>query len=59
MIRLQLQVDLAYEIADPAGADFIFNVHAARTAHQTVESERLVLGQDLAPDLRTLQQEKA
>jgi transglutaminase-like putative cysteine protease len=33
MIRLQLQVDLAYEIADPAGADFIFNVHATRTAH--------------------------
>ena len=53
MIRLQLQVDLAYEIADPAGADFIFNVHAARTAHQTVESEQLVLSQDLAPDIAT------
>lgn len=53
MIRLQLQVDLAYEIADPSGADFIFNVHAARTAHQTVESERLVLSQDLAPDIAT------
>lgn len=53
MIRLQLQVDLAYEIADPAGADFIFNVHAARTAHQTVESEQLVLSQDVAPDIAT------
>lgn len=53
MIRLQLQVDLAYEIADPDGADFIFNVHAARTAHQTVESEKLVLSQDVAPDIAT------
>jgi transglutaminase-like putative cysteine protease len=53
MIRLQLQVNLAYEIADPAGADFIFNVHAARTAHQTVESEKLVLSQDVAPDIAT------
>lgn len=53
MIRLQLQVDLAYEIADPAGADFILNVHAARTAHQTVESESLNLSQDVAADIAT------
>ena len=53
MIRLQLKVDLAYEITDPAGADFIFNVHAARTAHQTVESETLALRQALTPDIAT------
>ena len=53
MIRLQLKVDLAYEIADAAGADFIFNVHAAHTAHQTVESERLVLSQPVVPDIAT------
>lgn len=52
-VRLDLQVDLAYEIPDPAGADFIFNVHAANTAHQRVDSERLVLSQPLAPDIAT------
>jgi hypothetical protein len=30
MIRLELQVDLNYQI-DGYGADFLFNVHAAHT----------------------------
>jgi len=43
MIRLQYQVELAYEIRSPAGADFIFNVHAAQTAH-AAEPNMVVVG---------------
>lgn len=53
MIRLQIQVDLAYEIRDGAGADFVFNVHAAKTPQQTVDEEQLVLSQHVAPDIAT------
>ncbi|MGE4239780.1 transglutaminase-like domain-containing protein [Ramlibacter sp.] len=53
MIRLELQVDLAYDITDPAGADFVFNIHAARTPQQTVEQERLVINQRVATDVAT------
>ena len=53
MIRLQLELELAYEINDPDGADFIFNIHAAQTAHQTVEAENLVLSQAVATDMAT------
>lgn len=44
MIRIELQVELSYQV-DARGADFIFNVHAAHTPHQTVSSERLELSQ--------------
>ena len=44
MIRIQLQVDLNYQI-DSFGADFLFNIHAAHTRNQTVVSEQLELGQ--------------
>lgn len=52
-IKLQVQVDLAYDIRDPSGADFVFNIHAAQTAHQVVEQERLVLNQPVVPDIAT------
>jgi hypothetical protein len=52
-VRLQLQLDLDYEVRDAAGADFIFNVHAAQTAHQTVEHEQLALSQPVEPDMAT------
>jgi hypothetical protein len=52
-VRIELQVDLAYEVHDPAGADFVFNVHAAHTAHQTVEGEQLILNQPVTPDIAT------
>jgi len=52
MIRIELQVDLRYEI-DAHGADFIFNVHAAQTPHQVVSSEQLVLSQTCLPQLHT------
>ena len=51
MIRLHYQVELAYEIRSSAGADFIFNVHAAQTAQQTVIEEQLVLSQPVVPDV--------
>ncbi len=44
MVRMDLQIDLTYEVAAP-GADFIFNVHAAQTACQTVVQESLHLNQ--------------
>jgi hypothetical protein len=53
MIRLQLELELAYEVTDPDGADFIFNIHAATTAHQTVEAENLVLSQAVPTDMAT------
>jgi transglutaminase-like putative cysteine protease len=53
MIRLELQLELAYEIRDPDGADFVFNIQAAQTPHQTVEGEQLVVNQALTPEEAT------
>jgi transglutaminase-like putative cysteine protease len=44
VIRLTFTIDLKYEIAESA-ADFIFNIHAAQTARQTVVSESLTMSQ--------------
>lgn len=38
MIRLHFSISLHYQIANQA-SDFIFNIHAARTPHQTVVAE--------------------
>lgn len=46
MIRIELNIDLKYEI-DNAGADFVFNIHAAHTPNQRVFAENLVLSQSL------------
>jgi transglutaminase-like putative cysteine protease len=46
MIRLEIAIDLDYEIADP-GCDFIFNIHAAQTQRQQVLHESLTFSQDL------------
>lgn len=46
MVRLSLSVDLKYEIAGRP-SDFIFNIHAAQTAHQKIVAERL----DITPPL--------
>jgi transglutaminase-like putative cysteine protease len=47
MIRLEYAIDLKYEIADNP-ADFVFNIHAARTTCQTVAAEALSLSQTVA-----------
>ncbi len=52
MVRLQFSIELGYEI-DPPGCDFIFSIHAARTAHQTVVGETLLVSQPLTQTLYT------
>lgn len=47
MIRLQLQVELAYTVLQP-GADFFFCIHAANTHSQTVSHELLTVSQPQA-----------
>jgi transglutaminase-like putative cysteine protease len=46
MTRLQISIDLAYDVLQP-GCDFIFNIHAALTRHQQVFDERLQISQDV------------
>lgn len=50
--RIELQVDLNYEIAAP-GADFVLNIHAANTPSQSLSAERLVLNQSMEPQMYT------
>ena len=52
MVRLQFSIDLQYDITD-AACDFIFNVHAAQTAAQTVVTESLAISQPVATSLFT------
>jgi transglutaminase-like putative cysteine protease len=52
MIRIQLQVDLNYEI-DGGGADFVFNVHAAHTPSQIISAENLTLSQAIPQRMHT------
>jgi transglutaminase-like putative cysteine protease len=52
MVRIQLAIDLQYEVATP-GADFVFNIHAAHTACQTVVNEQLRLHPALLPLIYT------
>ena len=47
MVRLEFSTELSYDIG-AFGADFIFNVQAARTPRQTLVSERLELSQNVA-----------
>lgn len=49
MVRMKFSIVLAYDIID-ASADFIFNIEAARTAHQHVVTESLHISQPLSPD---------
>jgi hypothetical protein len=52
MNRIELQIDLNYEISEP-GVDFVFNIHAAQTPSQTLSAETLVLGQSIEPKMHT------
>jgi transglutaminase-like putative cysteine protease len=53
MVRLELRIELSYEILDAEGADIIFNIHAAQTPCQILEQERLEMNQPLTPELST------
>jgi len=52
MIRLELQIDLTYQI-DQYEADFVFNIHAAHTRCQVITAENLLLSQPIAPQMYT------
>jgi transglutaminase-like putative cysteine protease len=53
MIRFDFQVDLAYDVRGWDGADFVFNIHAARTAQQRVIDEQLTFNQPVQPEVAT------
>ncbi|MFL6692983.1 MAG: transglutaminase family protein [Ramlibacter sp.] len=54
MVEIALEIGLSYEVTDPAGADFVFNIHAATTPHQTVADERLTISQpNVVPQVAT------
>lgn len=53
MVHIDLDIRLEYDIKGAAGADFVFNVHAAKTAHQAVSAERLSLSQDVVSETAT------
>jgi len=53
MVQIEFEISLEYEVTDPAGADFVFNVHAAATSHQTIAAEHLSLSQDVVPEVAT------
>jgi len=52
MIRMQLSIELKYEIADQP-SDFIFNIHAAQTRCQSLVSENLRVSQPVPVALFT------
>jgi len=49
---MEIRLTLDYEVAAP-GADFIFNIHAAHTTCQRLESETLEVSQPVASTLHT------
>ena len=49
MVRMKFSIVLAYDIIDDS-ADFIFNIEAARTAHQHVVTESLHISQPVHAD---------
>jgi transglutaminase-like putative cysteine protease len=52
MVRLKFFIELNYEI-DNQPADFIFNIHAAQTQHQTIVVENLQVNQSVPVSLYT------
>jgi len=52
MLRLQLSLELDYEVFDP-GCDFIFNIHAAHTDRQRVVDESLSINQQVDTTVET------
>lgn len=52
MIRLKFEIQLNYEVVSDR-CDFIVNIHAAQTRHQSLVSEQLFLSQPVTPLLYT------
>ncbi len=53
MVRLKLSLELKYEVFG-APADFVFNIHAARTTHQQLVAEELSVSQPVATSVHTV-----
>ena len=53
LVRLELELTLEYDVRGADGADFVFNIHAARTSQQTVEDERLDIDPPVVPEVLT------
>lgn len=51
--QVKLQFDIALDYAIDSSADFIFNIHAARTDYQTVLSESLDIAPAVASEIQT------
>lgn len=49
MIRLNLTIDLRYEVLNQT-SDFIFNIHPARTKHQSLVRENMLINQTVSPN---------
>jgi hypothetical protein len=52
LVRLSFAIELKYEIGEQP-ADFVFNIHAARTPSQALVSESLAISPHLEPVLQT------
>lgn len=52
MVRIQFSIDLHYELSFP-GADFVFNIHAAKTASQSIVGEQLLVSQQVPHSIQT------
>ena len=52
MVRLSFAIELRYDIAEQP-ADFVFNIHAARTPWQTVVSESVLISPHVPHELQT------
>jgi len=52
VVRLSYSIELRYEIAEQP-ADFVFNVHAARTPYQTIVVEALSVTPRIEPTMHT------
>ena len=52
MIRLKFAIELKYEVADNT-ADFVFNIHAAKTPWQSVFAEAVLVSQPLVTTVYT------
>lgn len=52
MVRIELSIDLQYEVAPP-GADFVFNIHCAHTRSQILYREQLQISQQVLPQIFT------
>jgi transglutaminase-like putative cysteine protease len=53
MVKIDFNLSLEYEVLSQDGADFVFNIHAANTERQRVSDERLVISQDIEPEVAT------